>query len=189
MRSSTKSKARSKPCSQNSAAQVPFDTTVDLPDWIAPGRGARALLNGYPVAVFGELTAAELQQRKLRQPCVVAEVNAAALLATPLHQPIARDLSRFQAVERDFSFVFPDSIRWKAIDTVLRSLNIAELQRIAPAEIFRDPKGKAVAIGSYSLLVRVVFQSNDRTLTEDELTAWSTKIITALTSLGGTQRA
>jgi len=167
---------------------VSFDATT-LPAWIAPGRGARALLNNQPVAVFGELTAAELQQRKLRQLCVVAEVHAATLLATPLRQPIARELSRFQAVERDFSFVFPDSVRWQAIDSALRALNLSELQRIAPAEIFRDPKGKAVAAGRYSLLVRVVFQSLDRTLTEDELTAWSTQIIAALTALGGTQRA
>ncbi len=89
----------------------------------------------------------------------------------------------------DFSFVFPDSIRWHAIDSALRLLSIAELQRIAPIEIFRDEKGKAVAAGNYSLLARVVFQSNDRTLTEDELTAWSAKIIAALSALGGTQRA
>jgi phenylalanyl-tRNA synthetase beta chain len=167
---------------------ISFDT-AELPNWVTPGRGARALLNNQPVAVFGELTATELQHRKLRQPCVIAEVHAATLLGTPLRQPIARDLSRFQAVERDFSFVFPDSIRWNAIDSALRSLAIPELQRIAPVEIFRDEKGKAVAAGSYSLLTRVVFQSSDRTLTEDELTAWSTKIISALTALGGTQRA
>ena len=165
-----------------------FDAAA-LPTWLTPGRGARALLNNQPAAVFGELTAAELQQRKLRQPCVVAEVNAAALLNTPLRQPIARDLSRFQAVERDFSFAFPDSVRWVAIDSALRSLGIAELQSIAPVEIFRDEKGKAVAAGNYSLLARVVFQSHDRTLTEDDLTAWSAQIIAALTTLGGTQRA
>jgi len=167
---------------------VSFDTTA-LPSWLTPGRGARALLNGQPIAVLGELTAAELQQRKLRQPCVIAEVHAATLLATPLRQPIARELSRFQAVERDFSFIFPDSVRWNAIDSALRSLNIPELQRIAPIEIFRDPRGKSIAANSYSLLTRVVFQSLDRTLTEDELTAWSTQIIAALTALGGTQRA
>jgi phenylalanyl-tRNA synthetase beta chain len=170
------------------AGTISFDTT-SLPAWITPGRGARALLAGQPIAVFGELTAAELQQRKLRQPCVIAEIHAHTLLATPLRQPIARELSRFQAVERDFSFVFPDSIRWHAIDATLRSLSIAEVQRITPIEIFRDPKGKAIAAGSYSLLVRVVFQSNDRTLTEDELTAWSAKIIASLAALGGTQRA
>jgi phenylalanyl-tRNA synthetase beta chain len=167
---------------------ISFDA-VELPTWITPGRGARALLNNQPVAVFGELTTAELQQRKLRQPCVIAEVQAATLLSTPLRQPIARELSRFQAVERDFSFIFPDTISWNAIDAALRSLAIAELQSIAPVEIFRDEKGKAIAAGSYSLLTRVVFQSTDRTLTEDELTAWSTKIISALTALGGAQRA
>jgi len=170
------------------SGKISFDT-ADLPTWITPGRGARALLNNHPVAVFGELTAAELQQRKLRQPCVIAEVHAATLLSTPLRQPIVRELSRFQSVERDFSFIFPDSIRWNAIDTALRSLAIPELQRIAPIEIFRDPKGKAVAANSYSLLARVVFQSLDRTLTEDELTAWSAQITAALTALGGTQRA
>jgi len=167
---------------------ISFDT-ASLPNWLTPGRGARALLNNQPVAVFGELAAAELQQRKLRQPCVIAEVHAATLLATPLQQPLARELSRFQAVERDFSFVFPDNIRWHTIDSALRSLAIPELQRIAPVEIFRDPRGKAVAANSYSLLARVVFQSLDRTLTEDELTSWSAQIIAALTALGGTQRA
>jgi phenylalanyl-tRNA synthetase beta chain len=172
---------------------VTFDT--ELPVWITPGRGARILLNGKPIAVFGELTAAELQSRKLRQPCVVVTVDAHTLLATPLRQPRLRELSRFQAVERDFSFVFPDSVQWSSIASALTALAIPELQRITPVEIFRDAKskdaakGKAVAAGSYSLLTRVVFQSPERTLTEDELTAWNAQIIASLTSLGGTQRA
>jgi phenylalanyl-tRNA synthetase beta chain len=169
------------------AGSISLDT--ELPAWITPGRGARILLDGASIAVFGELTAAELQSRKLRQPCVLAEVHAHTLLATPLRQPVLRELSRFQAVERDFSFVFPDSIQWHSIAAALTSLHIAELQRITPVEIFRDAKGKAVPAGSYSLLTRVVFQSPERTLTEDELTAWNSQIIAALSSLGGTQRA
>ena len=167
---------------------ITFDT-ASLPAWITPGRGATIQLNGQTVATFGELSTAELQSRKLRQPCVIATVDAQTLLATPLRQPSLRELSRFQAVERDFSFLFPDSVQWHSIAAALTSLNIPELQRIMPIEIFRDAKGKAVDAGSYSLLTRVVFQSPDRTLTEDELTAWNQQIITALTSLGGTQRA
>jgi phenylalanyl-tRNA synthetase beta chain len=175
------------------AGAITFDS--ELPAWITPGRGARILLEGAPIAVFGELTAAELQSRKLRQPCVVASVDAHTLLATPLRQPSLRELSRFQAVERDFSFVFPDSVQWHSITAALTALAIPELQRMTPVEIFREAKskdaakGKAVPSGSYSLLTRVVFQSPERTLTEDELTAWNAQIVTALTSLGGTQRA
>jgi phenylalanyl-tRNA synthetase beta chain len=170
------------------AGMVSFDTK-GLPAWIAAGRGGRALLDGQPVAVFGELSAEELHRRKLRQSCVVAEVTAQPLFASPLREPVARDLSRYQAVERDFSFVFPDSVRWEAIAAATSGLRVIELRNVRPAEIFRDAKGKAVPAGSYSLLLRVVFRSSERTLTEEELTGGSEKIVAALKALGGTQRA
>ncbi len=170
------------------AGAVTFDA-ASLPGWVAPGRGARALLAGEVVAVFGELAAGEMQRRKLRQGCVIAEVNAAVLLRTPLRAPVIRELSRFQAVERDFSFVFPDSVAWEAVRGAVLGLGLAELQSVAPVEIFRDAKGKAVAAGSYSLLTRVVFQSAERTLTEEDLSAASEKIAAALVGLGGVQRA
>jgi phenylalanyl-tRNA synthetase beta chain len=56
-------------------------------------------------------------------------------------------------------------------------------------EIYRDPKGKAVAAGSYSALVRVVLQSRERTLTDEEIGGWSEKVVGALAGLGGVQRA
>jgi phenylalanyl-tRNA synthetase beta chain len=167
---------------------VTFDSDA-LPAWIATGRGARVLLDGLPVAVFGELSAAEQQRRKLRQICVLAEVHAATLLARPLRQPVSQGLSRFQAVERDFSFVLPDSIVWEAVSTAVHGLAIAEIQSVTPVEIFRDAKGKTVPAGSYSLLLRVVFQSAQRTLTDDDLTGYSARVLAALTALGGVQRA
>jgi phenylalanyl-tRNA synthetase beta chain len=170
------------------AGAVSFDTN-GLPAWIAAGRGGRALLDGKPIAVFGELSADELQRRKLRQSCVIAEVTAQALLTHPLRQPVVRELSRYQAVERDFSFVFPESVRWETIAAATNGLRVTELRSVRPVEIFRDAKGKALPAGSYSLLLRVVFQSSERTLTEDELTGGSEKIVAALKALGGTQRA
>jgi phenylalanyl-tRNA synthetase beta chain len=170
------------------AGAISFDAN-GLPAWIAADRGGRALLDGVPVAVFGELSADEMQRRKLRQTCVVAEVAAEALLTHPLRQPVVQELSRYQAVERDFSFVFPDSVRWEAIETSVERLAIRELRGVRPVEIFRDAKGKAVPAGNYSLLLRVVFQSRERTLTEEELTGGSEKIVAALKALGGTQRA
>jgi phenylalanyl-tRNA synthetase beta chain len=167
---------------------VTFDA-ADLPSWLEPGRAARALLDATPIAWFGELASAEAHRRKLRQTCVLAEVRAAALLTRPLRQPASLELSRFQAVERDFSFIFPDAVRWEAIAAALSALSIAEMQCISPIEIFRDQKGKAIAAGSYSALIRARFQSNDRTLTEEEILARYNSIIATLTTLGGVQRA
>ncbi len=173
------------------AGEIEFATASaarPLPAWVEAGRGAHVLLSGEPVGVFGELSAVEGADRKLRQSCVLAEVDAARLLRTPLRQPALRELSRFQAVERDFSFVFPDAVAWGAVETGVRSVAPSELQQVRPMEIFRDPKGKAVAEGSYSLLLRVGFQSAERTLNDEELGAWSDRITRALTELGGVQR-
>ena len=163
--------------------------TSEAPAWLQPGRGASALLNGTPIAYFGELTQAETHKRKLRQPIFLAQLDLATLYSLPLKQVTARDLSRFQAVERDFSFTFPDTMPWHTVATAIHALAIPELQRLNPIEIFRDPKGKSVPPAHYALLLRCVFQSTERTLNEEELTTWWTNIIATLTSLGGTIRA
>jgi phenylalanyl-tRNA synthetase beta chain len=160
----------------------------ELPAWIASGRGARVLLDGEVVAVFGELSAVEAQRRKLRQTCVLASIRASVFLAKPLRQPIARELSRYQAVERDFSFVFEDAVPWGAINAAVRGLGIVELVSVGPVEVVRAAGSKTVAEGNYSMLVRAVFQSGERTLREEELTGWSAGIVAALQGLGGVQR-
>jgi len=155
------------------------------PAWLEPGRAATALVNNEPIAHFGELSASELQKRKLRQPIYLAQLDLARLYELPLKKVTAHDLSRFQAVERDFSFVFPDATQWHTIASAIHALAIHELQGLKPVEVWRNAKFPGV----YSLLLRTVFQSHDRTLRDDELTQWSTQIIETLSNLGGTLRA
>jgi phenylalanyl-tRNA synthetase beta chain len=159
--------------------------TAETPAWLQPGRSATALVNNQPIAYFGELATIEATQRKLRQPIFLAQMDLATLYELPLKKITAHDLSRFQAVERDFSFVFPDATQWHTIASVLQALAIPELQSFKPVEAWRNAKFPGV----YSLLLRTVFQSYDRTLRDDELTAWSSALIAALTNLGGSLRA
>jgi phenylalanyl-tRNA synthetase beta chain len=160
--------------------------TAEAPAWLQPGRSATVLLNNKPIAHFGELDQIQAQQRKLRQPVYLAELDLAALYDLPLKKVTAHDLSRYQAVERDFSFVFPDSVQWHTISSAIEALSIPELQSLKPIEVWRDEKKHP---GVYSHLLRTVFQSHDRTLRDEDLTTWSTQIVRTLTSLGGTQRA
>jgi phenylalanyl-tRNA synthetase beta chain len=161
-------------------------STVGAPTWLQPGRSATALLNNTPIAHFGELAATQAQHRKLRQPIYLAQIDLAALYDLPLKRVTAHDLSRFQAVERDFSFVFPDSVQWHTIASAIQALSIPELRSLKPIEVWRDQKKYP---GVYSHLLRTVFQSHERTLRDEDLTAWSTQIVQTLTALGGAQRA
>jgi phenylalanyl-tRNA synthetase beta chain len=159
--------------------------TAEAPAWLQPGRSATVLLNNHPIAHFGELAHTQREARKLRQPVYLAQLDLAKLYELPLKKVTAHDLSRFQAVERDFSFVFPDAVQWHSIASAIQALAVPELQSFKPVEIWRNAKFPGV----YSHLIRTVFQSHDRTLRDEELTQWSTQIIDALTSLGGTLRA
>jgi phenylalanyl-tRNA synthetase beta chain len=160
--------------------------TTEAPAWLEPGRAATALLNNQPIAHFGELAKSQQDARKLRQPVYLAQIDLAALYELPIKQVTARELSRYQAVERDFSVVFPNTIHWHTIADAIQALAIDELQSIKPAEVWRNEKKFP---GVYSLLIRTVFQSLDRTLRDDELNAWQSQIVATLTQLGGTVRS
>jgi phenylalanyl-tRNA synthetase beta chain len=163
--------------------------SVDAPAWLESGRGATVLLGGRAIARFGELARREREARKLRQAVFIAEVDLEALYALPLRRVTARELSRFQAVERDFSFTFADGVAWQAVAEAIGALGIVELVRFAPVEVYRDSKGNAAPAGHYALLLRCVFQSPERTLVEEELAGWSARVIAALTALGGEIRS
>ena len=97
--------------STSAASALAF--SPEAPAWLEPGRSATALLDGAPIACFGELVASQREARKLRQPVFLAQLDLDALYRLPLRRATARELSRFQAVERDFSFTFADAVQWR----------------------------------------------------------------------------
>ncbi len=157
-----------------------------LPAWIEAGRGASVELNDAVIGAVGQLSVGESTRRKLRQPVYLAELDLTELLKLPPRQATAHELSRYQAVERDFSITFVDGIEWRTIAGAVQALRIAELQSLSPIEVFRDAKKDS---GQFSMLIRIIFQSPERTLTDEDLTTWSAAIIAALESLGGTIRS
>jgi len=160
-----------------------------MPSWLHPGRSARAVVDGLTVGYFGQLHPNEGRQRKLKQPVYVGELHLDRLYKQALRSPAARELSRYQAVQRDFSFVVPDEIQWTKLADALGDLGIPEIVSFAPKEVLRDAKGQRVPLGHSSLLLGVVFQSETRTLREDDLQAYSTAIVQAIEAKGGRLRA
>jgi phenylalanyl-tRNA synthetase beta chain len=155
-------------------------------DYYHSGRSASAVMDGVMVAQFGQLSPEIASARKLRQDVFIGELHLDRLYRHSLRKVQYKALPRYPAVQRDFSFVFPDSVLFDNICSAVESLRIPELRRFVPVEIFR---GGAVPARKYSLLLRAVFQSGERTLREDEVSQWSAQIISKLEALGGTLRA
>ncbi len=162
-----------------------------LPAWLHPGRGARCVVDGLTVAFFGQLHPAEAHRRKLKQEVYVGEFYLQRLYALSLREPRPQELSRYQSVERNFSFVLPETVRWEQIDQALQTLNLAGIMSYAPQELYRAEAaahGAAGGTNEYSLLLATVFQAANRTLREEEVQDWSKQLIRVIESLGGRLR-
>ncbi len=162
---------------------VVFDTRTA--EYYHPARSARAVMDGATVAQFGQLHPETAAKRKFKQDVFIAELYLDRLYKRGLREVRFEALPRFPSVERDFSFVFADTVVFDQIRKAVTGLHLDEMRSFVPAEIFR---GGSVPAAKYSLLLRATFQSNERTLREDEIARWSAQVVNALERLGGVLR-
>jgi len=156
------------------------------PEWLHPYRAARVVVDGATVGWFGELHPREATARKLKEAVLVGELYLDRLYRLALRQPIAREISRFQPVRRDFSLVLDESIAWEKIDRAVAGLQIPELVEWRAREVFRDRK---LGAGEYSLLMGATFQAADRTLREEELQSFQARVVEAVGKVGARLRS
>jgi phenylalanyl-tRNA synthetase beta chain len=155
------------------------------PAWLHPYRAARIVVDGVTVGWFGQLHPREAAARKLKDTVLIGELYLDRLYKLPLRKPIARDISRYQPVRRDFSLVLDKSIEWERIDQALAALQVPELVEWRAREVFRDAK---MGEHEYSLLLGATFQASDRTLREEELQSFQAQVVEAVGKAGARLR-
>jgi len=156
------------------------------PPWLHPYRAARVVADGVTIGWFGQLHPAEAAARKLKDPVLVGELYLDRLYKLDLREPVAREISRYQPVRRDFSLILDQNIPWEKIDRALAAISIPELVEWRAREVFRDAK---LGPHEYSLLLGVTFQAADRTLREEELQSFQAKIVAAVAAAGARLRS
>jgi phenylalanyl-tRNA synthetase beta chain len=164
-----------------------FEAEAGLtPEWLHPYRAARVVVDGVTVGWFGQVHPRVAAERKLKEPVLVGEIYLDRLYKLSLREQIAKEISRFQPVRRDFSLVLEESITWEKIDQAVAGLRIPELVEWRAREVFRDAKlGK----GEYALLLGATFQAADRTLREEELQEFQARVVEAVGKVGARLRS
>ena len=143
-----------------------------------------------PIGHAGQVSRRVSERFKLRQDAYIAELELEPLCTGYKLTRAAlryKPLSRFPAVDRDFSLVLAVGTAFASIEEAIRALGIAEVSSIDAVDLFR---GKNMPEGKFALLVRVRFESRQATLTEAQLTGFSSRILATLEQkLGATLRA
>ena len=132
---------------------------------------------GAIVAEFGEVAAALRASFGIPTPVFAAVVSldaVGAAASTPLRY---QALPRFPAVERDLAFVIGNDQTLTAaqIESALREAAGPLLRRLVLFDVFRFPDGRS------SLAWRLLFQAEDRTLTDAEVNAIQERVVRRIT--------
>ena len=155
------------------------------PQWLVGSRATQISLAGKSqsprnIGIAGQLARRIADVYKFRQDVFVAELKLEPLVTGVEAADAARrfkPLPRFPAVERDFSLVLADGVTFAQVIETIRSLQIAEVETIEAADLFR---GGQVPAGKFSLMIRVKFQSAEATFTDAQLNDYSARIVATL---------
>jgi phenylalanyl-tRNA synthetase beta chain len=140
------------------------------------------IAEGQKLATFGLVDASILDRFKIKQEVFVAELDLALLLGKGLRRIQFKTLSAFPAAERDLSFILPLAVTYESIAKTVSEARVANLVGIRPLDRYQH---KSLGEGQYSFALRLIFQSSERTLVEQEVNAEVERVIQALeTRLG-----
>jgi phenylalanyl-tRNA synthetase beta chain len=148
--------------------------------WWHPGRSARLQLGPKTiVAEFGELNPRILKALDAEGPMLAFELDLGAIpepKKKPTKTKAALALSPLMPLSRDFAFLVDAAT---PAGDVVRPILGADKALIADARVFDVYQGKGVPEGLKSVAVEVTVQPTEKTLTDAEIEALSSRIVAA----------
>ncbi len=153
-----------------------------------PGLSATGLAADALAGRLGELHPALLAELDLRaERIVIGEFAVRGLAGGSVAAVTVHPIGRFPAAERDLAVVVG---RERTSGEVERTIRAAGGELLRAIRLFDIYRGAPLAAGEHSLAWRLVFQADERTLTDAEIEAIMSSIGTALADeLGGRIRS
>ncbi|MHB2018403.1 MAG: phenylalanine--tRNA ligase subunit beta [Candidatus Xenobia bacterium] len=140
------------------------------------GKTARVMLHSQDVGVLGVLHPQKAAALELEGDVVLAELDYEAILAdrkVVKYRPIAR----FPESERDMAFIVREDVVFGQLEGVVREVAAELLQSVRCMDVYR---GDQIPSGHKSMMIRLVYQAADRTLSDKELEGLTNRIEASL---------
>lgn len=154
-----------------------FDDKMKRHHWVHPYRVAEIKVGDAPIGVIGELSSSLQNALKMKSRVTLVEFSIEALLKEVGAEQEFRGIPKYPAVVRDLSLLVSDVVRVQEIEDALEAAGGALLIDTDLFDTYESGGKKSVAF-------HLVFQSNDRTLTDEEVTRDFQKIAEAAKAKG-----
>ncbi len=145
---------------------------------VAPGRAARAVVQGGAVGMLGEIHPRVRAHFDLTaQTVCVAELDLDRLFMMAPQSFEVRSVPRFPPILEDIALVVDDAVAAGAVAGVIREVGGSLLAEVRLFDVYQ---GSQVATGKKSLAFSLAFQAPDRTLTDAEVQKEKARILAAV---------
>ncbi len=112
----------------------------------------------------------------IKTPVFYAGFDVTEWLSTPKPLPKYNPLPKFPPLERDFSFVMPESLSSDIVKHEIKSVS-ALIKTVRPFDLYRGEKLNA---GTKSMTFSVEFRSPEKTLTDEDVAEACSKIVSVM---------
>lgn len=131
-----------------------------------PGRTASVVIRGQEAGFIGEVHPDVMEEYRLPARTCILELDAAQVFAAAERKLKVAPVPRFPAVTRDMALLVDEEI---PIEQVYRSIRRAEKELLREVRLFDVYQGAQVPAGKKSVAFSLVYQSSERTLTDEEV--------------------
>jgi len=131
-----------------------------------PLRNGKIIIGGEEVGIFGEIHPEVIDNYRIPGKVNLFEIDFENLLPNIPSDVKYRVLPRYPSVQRDLALVVREEILSEDIIKTIKSIDEKLIKKVTLFDIF---KGKQIGDGYKSLAYSVIFQAEDRTLTDQEV--------------------
>lgn len=144
------------------------------PDYLHPGQTAALVCEGRKVGVLGTLHPLVQEEKKLRAPAALLELDLMEVFRGRPRVTKFKPLSKFPSVPRDLAFVLPDDV---SAAEVAQQIQKTAGQLCRQVRVFDVYTGASLGPGKKSYAFEMIFQDEAKTLDEATIQELQTKII------------
>ena len=144
--------------------------------FLQPGRAAEVLSGGTVLGWVGEIHPAAREAMDIDQPVVAFELDLDKLIKGARNQENYHEFSQFPAVEHDLAIIVDNAVTCEDLERRITSAGGKLLRDVRLFDVYRDPV--RVGAGKKSMAFALTYQSDDHTLTSEEVEKAHQKVVT-----------
>jgi phenylalanyl-tRNA synthetase beta chain len=145
--------------------------------FLHPGKSADLILSGERIGFVGEVAPKRLREQGFSSSVQIFEILLEPLFAESCKKKAFKSISRYPYVERDLSFIVEEKVSGEAIKQLISRSGHDIITSVILLDLYN---GESIREGCQSMTFRLRYQSEDRTLTDEEVQEVHSKVAETL---------